>query len=85
MNLPRKAIATVSFVDQFCTVYENLFLEVRSFECFKLLHLGMISEIKRKTLPAIALVCGAKKLTIITSLSHQLTLGCIAPSIRVRT
>jgi SRSO17 transposase len=32
--------------------------EVRSFEAFKLLHLGMISEIKLKTLPAIARAVG---------------------------
>jgi len=31
---------------------------VRSFEAFKYLHVGMISEIKRKTLPAIARVVG---------------------------
>jgi hypothetical protein len=30
MNLPREAIATVSFVDQYCAVYQNLFPEVRS-------------------------------------------------------
>jgi len=58
MNLPRDAIATVSFVDQYCAVYQNLFPEVRSFECFKFLHLGMISEIKRKSLPAIARALG---------------------------
>src|SRR5919199_3607346 len=58
MNLPRDAIATISFVDQYCAVYQNLFPEVRSFECFKFLHLGMISEIKRKSLPAIARAVG---------------------------
>jgi SRSO17 transposase len=58
MNLPRDAITTVSFVDQYCAVYQNLFPEVRSFECFKFLHLGMISEIKRKSLPAIARALG---------------------------
>lgn len=34
------------------------FGEVRSFEAFKFLHLGMISDIKRKSLPAIARVVG---------------------------
>lgn len=58
MNLPRDAIATISFVDQYCAVYQNLFPEVRSFECFKFLHLGMISEIKRKSLPAMARAVG---------------------------
>ena len=34
------------------------FLQVRSFEAFKYLHVGMISDIKRKSLPAIAKVVG---------------------------
>ena len=48
----------MSFVDQYCPLYGDLFPEVRSFEAFKLLHLGMISEIKRKSLPAIARAVG---------------------------
>jgi SRSO17 transposase len=35
-----------------------IFPEVRSFESFKNLHLGILSDIKRKTLPAIAKVAG---------------------------
>jgi SRSO17 transposase len=54
----RRAIATVSFIDEYCALYQDLFPEVRSFECFKFVHLGMISEIKRKTLPAIARAVG---------------------------
>lgn len=38
----------------YCAAYQHLFPEARSFEAFKFLHLGMISEILRKTLPAIA-------------------------------
>lgn len=34
------------------------FHKARSFEAFKHLHLGMISDIKRKSLPAIAKVAG---------------------------
>jgi SRSO17 transposase len=49
---------TVKFVDEYCAVYQNLFPEVRSFESFRNLHLGMVSEIKRKTLPAIAKAVG---------------------------
>jgi SRSO17 transposase len=45
-------------VDEYCQLYEGLFPEVRSFEAFKFLHLGMISEIKRKSLPAIARAVG---------------------------
>lgn len=55
---PRVAIRTVTFVDNYCGLYEDLFPEVRSFEAFKYLHLGMISEIPRKSLPAIAKVVG---------------------------
>jgi SRSO17 transposase len=48
----------VKFIDEYCEVYRDLFPEVRSYECFKYLHLGLISEKKRKTFPAIAEVAG---------------------------
>lgn len=54
MSLPRVAHPTIRFVDEYCHWYQLLFPEVRSFEAFKLLHLGMISDIKRKSLPAMA-------------------------------
>jgi SRSO17 transposase len=38
--------------------FVGLFPEVRSYEAFKLLHLGMLSEVKRKSLPAIARAVG---------------------------
>jgi len=55
---PRPAKPTVKFVDEYCQWYQPLFAEVRSFEAFKQLHLGLISEVKRKSLPAIAQVAG---------------------------
>ena len=58
MPASRAARPTTRFVDEYCQLYEDLFPEVRSFEAFKLLHLGMISEIKRKSLPAIAKAVG---------------------------
>lgn len=58
MIAPRKAVRTVGFVDDYCAAYEDIFPEVRSFESFKYLHVGMISQIKRKSLPAIAKVVG---------------------------
>ena len=58
MIAPRRAKPTVRFVDDYCERYRDLFIEVRSFEAFKHLHLGMISEAKRKSLPAIAKVTG---------------------------
>ena len=58
MSAARSAQPTIQFVDEYCQIFEPLFSEVRSFEAFKLLHLGMISEIKRKSLPAIAKAVG---------------------------
>ncbi|MGL4880415.1 MAG: transposase, partial [Waterburya sp.] len=45
-------------IDEYCSSYKDLFPEVRSYECFKYLHLGIISPIKRKSLPEIAKVVG---------------------------
>lgn len=58
MNAPRKAVSTVTLIDNYCSVYRDLFTDVRGFEAFKFLHLGMISEISRKSLPAIARAVG---------------------------
>ncbi|TRV24044.1 MAG: IS701 family transposase [Microcystis flos-aquae Mf_WU_F_19750830_S460] len=58
MVKPRPAQPTVKLIDDYCENYRDLFPEVRTFEYFKYLHLGLISEIKRKTLPAIAKVVG---------------------------
>lgn len=52
---PRCAVATVNFVDDYCNHYQDLFADVRNFEAFKFLVLGMISELPRnKSLPTIA-------------------------------
>ena len=45
-------------VDQYCDAYRDLFPEVRTFENFLHLHAGMLSEIKRKSLPEIAKAVG---------------------------
>lgn len=55
---PREAVCTVTFIDQYCAVYRDLFTDVRSFEAFKYLHLGMSSDLPRKSLPAIARAVG---------------------------
>lgn len=52
------------------TLIKICFGEVRSFEAFKHLHVGMISPIKRKTLPEIAKVLGLDQEQ---SLHHFLT------------
>lgn len=58
MTRARQATSTVTFIDEYCQHYQDLFPDVRSFEHFKQLHVGMLSEIKRKTLPAIAKAVG---------------------------
>ncbi|WP_442946929.1 IS701 family transposase [Nostoc sp. CMAA1605] len=55
-HLARDAQPTVTLVDEYCAEYKGLFKEVRNYECFKYLHLGIISPIKRKSLPEIAKV-----------------------------
>src|SRR4028119_993942 len=70
MSVARIARPTIRFVDEYCQLFEPLFPEVRSYEAFKLLHVGMISEIKRKSLPAIARAVG---LDNHQSLHHFLT------------
>lgn len=59
MTLKREAAQLVSFVDQYCSFFQDLFADdVRNYECFKYLHLGLISELPRKSLPAIARAVG---------------------------
>lgn len=58
MPSSRDARPTIRFVDDYCQLFADLFPEVRSYEAFKYLHMGMISEIKRKSLPAIARAVG---------------------------
>jgi SRSO17 transposase len=57
-HLKRDARPTVSIIDRYCSAYKDLFYDVRSYECFKDLHQGIISPIKRKSLPEIAKVVG---------------------------
>ncbi len=55
-HLARDAHPTVAIIDKYCAEYKDLFKEVRNYECFKYLHMGIISTIKRKSLPEIAKV-----------------------------
>jgi SRSO17 transposase len=57
---PRDAASIVGFIDDYCWIYRSLFKEVRHYESFKYLHLGMLSEISRKSLLAIAKAVGLK-------------------------
>lgn len=56
----RQAVNTVAFIDSYCEHYYSVFEDVRHFEAFKFLHLGMLSEISRKSLPEIASSVGLK-------------------------
>jgi len=58
VTIGREASETVKFVDAYGEHYRDLFEDVRSFESFKLLHVGLLSELKRKSLPAIAAAVG---------------------------
>ena len=55
-DLARDAHPTIAIIDESCAEYKDLFKKVRNYECFKYLHLGIISTIKRKSLPEIAKV-----------------------------
>lgn len=57
-HLARDAHSTAPVIDEYCAEYKDLFKEVRSYECLKYLHLGIISSIKRKSLPEIAKTVG---------------------------
>jgi SRSO17 transposase len=57
-HLARDAHSTAPVIDEYCADYKDIFKEVRSYECFKYLHLGIISSIKRKSLPEIAKTVG---------------------------
>jgi SRSO17 transposase len=54
----REAQKTVQLIDSYCENYKDLLVEVRAYEHFKQLQLGLISDIKRKSLPAIAQALG---------------------------
>lgn len=79
---PREPKPTIRLIDEYCQWYQSLFADVRSFEAFKHLQVGMLSEVKRKTLPAIAKVCG---LNNEQSLHHFLTEATVSvPELRER-
>jgi SRSO17 transposase len=71
-HLARDAHPTVAIIDEYCADYKDLFKEVRNYECFKYLHVGIMSPLPRKSLPEIALICKYKFCPIITSFHCQL-------------
>jgi SRSO17 transposase len=51
MTRTRPATPTVAFIDQYCGQYRSLFKNVRHFEHFTALHLGLLAETRHKSLP----------------------------------
>jgi SRSO17 transposase len=51
MSKVRPATPTVAFIDQYCSQYRGLFHNVRHFEQFTVLHLGLLAETRHKSLP----------------------------------
>jgi SRSO17 transposase len=56
----RPSVATVGFLDDYCLLYRSVFSDIRLYECFKYLHVGILSPLPRKTLPEIAKLTGLK-------------------------
>src|SRR5260370_30770022 len=54
MTRVRPATPTVAFIDQYCAPYRSLFHNVRHFEHFTALHLGLLAETRPKTLPRLS-------------------------------
>jgi SRSO17 transposase len=51
MTRVRPATPTVAYIDQYCAHYRALFHNVRHFEQFTALHLGVLAETRHKSLP----------------------------------
>ena len=51
MTRTRPVTATVACIDQYCATYRSLFKNVRHFEQFTALHLGLLAETSHKSLP----------------------------------
>ena len=54
MTKAREPAKTVAFVDDYCAHYRSVFPNVRHFEQFTHLELGLLAETKRKSLPRLA-------------------------------
>jgi SRSO17 transposase len=54
MSKTRPATPTVAFLDQYCARYRDVFHNVRHFEQFTALHLGLLAETRRKSLPRLS-------------------------------
>jgi len=59
-HLAKDAQSTTRVIDEYYAEYKDLFKEVRSYECLKYLHLGIIAPLPRKSLPEIGKVVAIK-------------------------
>ena len=60
MTQPRAAAPTISVIDRYCSQYQKIFPEVRSYEAFKRMILGIITPSQRKSLTTIGEIIGLK-------------------------
>ncbi len=74
MVKPHSPRPTVQCVDTYCELYRDLFIEVRAYESFKYLQLGLISDLKRKSLPAIALRAVAEPIARVVGLENAIVI-----------
>ena len=58
MTQPRASQPTIGFIDQYCRQYQSIFPEVRSYEAFKRILIGIITPSQRKSLSRIAKIVG---------------------------
>jgi SRSO17 transposase len=60
MTQPRAAAPTISFIDEYCSYYQTTFPEVRSYEAFKRMLMGIVTPSQRKSLTTIGEIVGLK-------------------------
>lgn len=60
MTQPRPSSPTISFIDQYSLRYQKIFPEVRSYEAFKQIQIGIITQSQRKSLSRISKIVGLK-------------------------
>ena len=70
MTRVRPATPTVAFIDQYCAHYRGLFANVRHCEQFTALHLGLLAETRRKSLPRLGQTVHADPQALHPFLAH---------------
>jgi SRSO17 transposase len=71
MSRTRPATPTVAFIDQYCAQYRSLFSNVRHFEHFTALHLGLLAETRHKSLPRLGKTVHADPQALHQAIRHQ--------------